>query len=142
MSAHHRYISLTDLQRSELLDGYKTGKKSTYRQRCHIILLSDKGKTIDEIAEIMDVTRQTIGNWFSRYEELGCAGLHTATGGGRPPIFRINNQQETERIKAIVAKHPQQLKQAIPEIEKELNKSFSKETLKRFLKKTIGPTND
>lgn len=141
MSAQHRYISLNDSQRKELLGGYKNGKKATYRQRCHIILLSDKGKTIAEISEIMDCTRQTVVHWFSRYEELGCAGLHTSKGGGRPPIFRIDNVKETERIKAIVAKHPQQLKQAIPEIEKELDKTFSKETLKRFLKKTIGPTN-
>ena len=98
MSAKHRYISLTAPQRKELFDGYKTGKKATYRQRCHLILLSDKGKTIDEIAEIMDFTRQTVGNWFSRFEEFGCQGLHTSKGGGRPPIFRIDNQQEIERI--------------------------------------------
>lgn len=142
MRGKKRFITLSDDSRAELETGYKTGKKAIFRQRCHMLLLSDKGKTVGEIAEIFGYNYQVITRWFTRYEEGGIEALHTAKGGGRPAIIRIDNEVETKRIKEIVAKHPQQLKEALPIIEQELNHTMSLMTLKRFLKKTVTGTND
>jgi transposase len=142
MQGRNRYIQLGEVEKEALKVGYKRGKKAAFRQRCHIILLSNQGQDITRIAEIMDCSRQSIYAWFNRYERHGINGLHTASGGGRPPIFKIENLREVERIKEIVSAHPQQLKQAIPVLEKEFGFSFSKETLIRFLKKTVGHTSD
>lgn len=142
MQGKRRYIQLEAEQRNELAQGYKQGKHSSYRKRCHIILLSAQGYSIAEISKIIPCSRQRIYSCFNRYESSGIQGLDTAPGGGRPPIFKLENQAESDRVKEIVSRHPQQLKQALPLIEKELRISTSKSTLVRFLKKTVGPTSD
>ena len=90
----------------------------------------------------MGCSRQRIYSSFNCYETSGIDGLQSAPGGGRPTIFKLENQAECERVKEIVSRHPQQLRQALPLIEKELQISTSKSTLVRFLKKTVGPTSD
>lgn len=140
MQGKNRFISLSDSDREQLEEGYKTGKTATFRQRCHGILLSDQDRDIKEIMQILGTSRQTIYSWFNRFEDKGYAGLMRASGGGRPTIFKTENKAEVDRIKKIVSEHPQQLKQAIPVIEKEFDRDFCKETLIRFLKKTAGPT--
>jgi transposase len=140
MQGKKRYIQLEAGQRAELEQGYKRGKRSSYRQRCHIILLSAQGYSISEIGEIINCSRQRIYSCFNRYESSGIQGLDIAPGGGRPPIFKLENQAESDRVKEIVSRHPQQLKQALPLIEQELHISTSKSTLVRFLKKTVGHT--
>ena len=141
MRGKKRFIQLTDEQRQALQQGYTRGRNAKFARRCQLILLSDKGKEINEISDLLDLSRQAITIWFDRYEQLGIEGLHRQEGGGRPPIFKIENAAEVARIKAIVSEHPQQLKQATAAIEEELQRSFSQETLKRFLKKTVGRTN-
>lgn len=141
MRGKKRFIQLTDQQRQALQQGYTSGSSAKFARRCQIILLSDRGKTVTELSDLLDLSRQAILIWFDRYEQLGIDGLHRQAGGGRPPIFKIDNAAEVARIKAIVGHHPQQLKQAIPVIEEEFQRNFCQETLKRFLKKTVGPTN-
>jgi transposase len=142
MRGKKRFITLTAEDKKELQDGYRRGKKATFRQRCHFILLSYQGKEVSQIAEIFSVRYQTITRWFDRYEQLGIEGLQTAKGAGRPPIIRIDNKVETDRIKELVALHPQQIKQVLPVVEREFGYSMSLDTLIRFLKKTVTPTND
>jgi transposase len=142
MHGNNRHIILTETDQELLEAGYKSGKTTNFRQRCHCILLSAQGKSIAQISEILGESRQTIYAWFNRFEEKGYEGLFRAPGGGRPTILKIENKNEVERIKEIVSQHPQQLKQAIPLIEDEFSRSFCKQTLIRFLKKTIGPSSD
>lgn len=142
MRGKRRYVQLEHDQRAELEQGYKKGNRPVFRQRCHIILLSAQGYSISEISGIMGCSRQRVYSCFNRYQASGIGGLQTSPGGGRPAIFKLENQAESERVKEIVSRHPQQLRQAIPVIEKELQISTSKSTLVRFLKKTVGPTSD
>ena len=58
MQGQKRFINLTDQERKWLEKGRKSGKKATFRQRCHYILLSDQGLTMQEIADIYQVGRQ------------------------------------------------------------------------------------
>lgn len=132
MQGKRRYIQLEAKQRDDLEQGYKQGKRFSYRQRCHIILLSDQARSVSEISRIMGCTRQRVYSCLNRYESLGIQGLDVAPSGGRPPIFKLENQAETARVKEIVSRHPQQLKQAIPMLEQELQISVSKSTLVRF----------
>jgi transposase len=142
MKGKKRFVTLTLEQEKELKVGYQKGKKAAFRKRCHYILLSGQGKEVSQIADIFSVRYQTITAWFDRYEELGISGLNTATGTGRRPIIRIDNKIETERIKELVAQHPQQIKRVLPVVEEEFGHVMSLATLKRFLKKTVTPSND
>ena len=84
----------TEDQRAELVKGHKTGKKSTFRQRCHYLLLSDQGFSMEQISEIHSISRISLGKWYTRYERDGLAGLATAKGQGRKTVLRIENQAD------------------------------------------------
>lgn len=138
MQGKKRYISLRAEQRAALEAGHKTGKKATFRLRCQMILLSDRGRKIPDIADILGCNRQSVVKWLDRYERAGLDGLHTAKGPGRPAIIRIDNRKEVDQIERIVEDHPQKLDLARERIERELGKKMSQQTLRRFLKKTAG----
>jgi len=138
MKGKKRFIKLTKQERNWLEKGRKTGKKATFRQRCHYILLSDQDKEVQQIADIYQVSRQAITGWFDRFESSGISGLHTAKGKGRPPIIRIDNEVEIKRIEELVEKNAQNLKPVLAAIEKEFGKKMSKQTLRRILKKKVA----
>ena len=135
MKGKSRFIILTDQERVWLEKGRKAGKRATYRQRCHYILLSDQKKSIMEISDIYQVSRQSVANWFNRFEASGISGLHTAKGRGRPAIVRLDNKTEVTRIEELVEKNAQNLKPVLASIQKEFGKKMSKRTLQRILKK-------
>jgi transposase len=138
MKGKKRFIKLEKQTRNWLEKGRKTGKKATFRQRCHYILLSDQGKKVEEIADIYQVSRQAITGWFNRFESKGISGLHTGKGKGRPPIIRIDNETEIKRIEELVEQNAQNLKPVLTAIEKEFGKKMSKQTLRRILKKKVA----
>lgn len=142
MQGTKRFIKLTTEQEESLKLGWKTGKKATFRHRCHYILLSSQGKSILEISAFYGVTRQSVSKWFTRYEQQGIEGLHTSKGQGCPPILRIDNTVEMNKVEELVEASPQNLKVVVAQLEKEFGKSLSVKTLQRILKKKSGLGND
>ena len=140
MKGKKRYIKLNEAQREELLSGFKTGKKLVFRMRCHLILLSDQGQSIQRIAELYRLSRQSVANWFTRYEQGGLAALHTAAGRGRRPLLRIDNAVEVQQIEQLVDRHPQTLRPVLAALS-EQGKVLSQRTLQRFLKRLDGNGN-
>lgn len=141
MRGKNTFVTLDENNKKEAAFGHVHGEKSRFRRRCHMLLLSNRGKTVNEIASLLEVSRQTVHLCFRLYQNGGIDSLRRKKGGGRPPIIKVENQAEIDRIKEIVENHPQQVKAAIPVIEKEFGFSPTVVTLKRFLKKTISATN-
>lgn len=141
MSAQKRFIKLSEEQRKELGQGFKTGSKSIFRQRCHYVLMSDQGYEIPQIAELYGVTRQLVARWFNRYEQQGISGLHTSKGRGEKPILRLDNTEHVQSVKTLVEEHAQDLNPVLAALEKRLGQPLSKRTLHRFLKKLDMPGN-
>jgi transposase len=133
-----RHITLSEEERAALITGWKTGKQHTFRSRCNLVILSDQGYDMGQIADLLGITRQTVANWLNRYEAGGIAALHTIKGQGRPPIVRHDNRAAIDKIEKLVEKYPQKIDQALIEIEEFTGKPMSKKTLKRILKKTAG----
>jgi transposase len=102
------------------------------RQRAQAILLSKKGYCINEIADILDVDRDSISIWFTRFEEEGVAGLEERERTGRPAIY---TDEELNRFKALLDEDPRSLNRAKVQLEQQTGKHSSRETLKRGLKK-------
>jgi len=138
MQGEKRFVKLTEKEYEWLKKGWKSGKKPAFQQRCHYIILSNQGKQIQEIADIYQVTRQTIAKWFDRYEAAGISGLRTGEIKGRPAIIRIDNESEILKIEELVQSSSQNLKPVLSAIEKEFGKTISKRTLQRLLKKRDG----
>lgn len=55
--------------------------------RARMLLLRDKGKSQTQIAEILDVNRDTVSQWEHRYKDGGIKGLYDKPGRGRKPSF-------------------------------------------------------
>ena len=101
------------------------------RRRSHAVLLSDKRFTVDEIASIVGVRRDAVGQWLDRWEERAFDGLSDEAGRGRP---RKTTAQEDKDICRIVELHPQQSKRARAVIAKKYGKTISAITIRRRLK--------
>lgn len=65
-----------------------------YREisRCRAMMLSHKGYTIKDLADIFDVDRDTVASWFDRYESQGIEGLKDQLRSGRPS--KLNDSQK------------------------------------------------
>jgi transposase len=77
-------IKLTREQRKELRE-FARQAVGRVSERAHFVLLSDKGKSVPEIAEWMDYSAETVYSWLERYRAEGIAGLEDDPRSGRPP---------------------------------------------------------
>jgi transposase len=130
-------IELSAAQRAALESGHRNGAGCAFRRRCQMILLKSQGRTSSQVAEIVGVCEMSVHNWVHRYQHEGIAGLETRPGRGRKAILQ---EQDLESVRQVVAEHRQRLSLAKAELEQALGKSFSQETLARFVKKTVDAT--
>jgi len=79
-----RFIRLTLDQAVVLKERMLQSKDYREISRCRAMLLSHKGYTINDLADIFDVDRDTITNWFDKYESEGISGLKDQARSGRP----------------------------------------------------------
>jgi transposase len=91
--------------------------------------LSLKGTPIKELMKIFEVTRKTIYNWFSSWEENKLLGLYDRAGRGRKP--KLTKEQE-KQVKEWVKEDPKNLKNVQIKIEKEWDYKISKDTNQNF----------
>jgi transposase len=101
------------------------------RRRAQCILLSFEGFTIVDLMKIFKISRKTIYNWFSAWENISFAGLYNRSGRGRKPIFTPEQQMQ---IKEWIKENPKNLNWVINKIKETWNIMTSKDTIKRILK--------
>ena len=58
-------------------------------QRAHMILLSARGYTVPQLADIFDVGEDVVRTWLHRYQPTGPVGLDDRPRPGRPPRARL-----------------------------------------------------
>src|SRR5215210_3441236 len=58
-------------------------------QRAHMVLLSARGYTVPQIAEIFELGEDVVRTWLHRYQQSGPAGLDDRPRPGRPPRERL-----------------------------------------------------
>lgn len=80
-----RFIKLDELSKRRLETMRKIDSRYRVRDRAHALLLSSQGLKINEIAAVFGVDRDTISDWYDRWESHGFSGLSDAPGAGRPP---------------------------------------------------------
>lgn len=80
-------------QQQELQLLMKTSPIHRVRQRAHAVLLSARGYTIEMLADIFSVHRNTISEWIDSWRASGVASLEDAPRSGRPPILTPQQQQ-------------------------------------------------
>ena len=99
------------------------------------MLLKGEGRSSAAVAEQLGCHEVSVNDWLRRYQAEGIEGLKTRSGRGRKPIL---NEADLVKVKEVVAEHRQKLSVAREELEQALGKSFSQDTLTRFVKKTLA----
>ncbi len=61
-------------------------------QRAHMVLLSARGYSVVEIAQVFDVGEDVVRTWLHRYQQEEPAGLADRPRPGRPPKDRLARQ--------------------------------------------------
>jgi len=105
------------------------------------VLIAERCRRQDVAAltALLEVSRLTVYAWFTRWETGGLAGLANASGQGRPPVL---TEADRPAVQAAVQANRQQLKEVTAVLRQELDKEFSPQTLKRFLKSLVAPGGD
>jgi transposase len=105
------------------------GETPRIRHRAHAIILSDSGKSVNEIAEIFATTRDTVCSWLARWEGSGPRGLADGARSGSPPKL---TKSEKEKVIKLIEKYPHCPSQVLQEIPKTIGKTISRSTLRRI----------
>ncbi len=75
---------LTVAQRQEL-ERLRRPAVGRVSRRAHMVLLSARGYTVPQIAQVFDCGPDVVRQWLHRYRERGAAGLADRPRAGRPP---------------------------------------------------------
>ncbi len=109
-----KFISAIDKrQEDELRVLMKNSANHRIRMRTHSILLSAEGYTIEIIADIFQVTRDTVSSWTDRWVQSGINGLSDMPSGGRPPLL---TDEERVKLLELIKKYPQSIRTVISKL--------------------------
>lgn len=80
----------------EILDSWVRRPTSAQRFafRARIVIMSEEGKSVTEVAKELGSTRMTVGKWRERYRKEGLGGLHDEPRPGRPRTVVDNKLDE------------------------------------------------
>lgn len=96
------------------------------------LLLSHRHYTVNEIADIFEVHRDTVAAWINAWEQDQEAGLCDNERSGAPPK---RNQTEQQQAVELLKEQPHQPKTVLARVQKETGKTISSKTLTRIAKR-------
>lgn len=106
---------LKEEEKEELKRVMKEDGSSRVRIRAHSVLLSNRGYSIDEIADIYEADRDRVTAWLDNWLESGYEGLQDLPKSGRP---RLLNEKERAQVEKLVEQEPRSLKRVADKMEK------------------------
>lgn len=126
---------LSEEQRKELENSFKTSGNHSFRMRCQTILLKADGRKSKDVGQIVGMCHVSVNSWLERYKTEGINGLATKPGRGRKPS--INKSEDESAIIEAVQANRQRISLAKAEWESqrmEGSKPVGKEAFRNFLK--------
>ncbi len=140
MKTPTKYVkTLSDQEYNKLTRYHQTSDNFRVRNRSHAILLSNEKFSVDQIARICRVGRDTVSGWIANWEESGCGALVDGDKPGRPPI--LSDEQQEQAVE-IALKNPRFPHRQLSRIKAETGKEISRYTLKNLLKKKTTSGNE
>lgn len=127
-------VSVDTLCKAELVtleSMRKNHPSQATRVRAHAIVLSNRGYSIQEIADVTAVCRQTVSSWISRWETKGLIELIDKPRSGRP---RVLSEAQEQGIIGAIKKQPRKLKQVASELSEQFGIRVTVSKLKRLCK--------
>lgn len=123
---------LSQLSMITLQEMYQYAPIHRLRQRAHILLLSNKRLSLDEISYVADLDRETGSLTLDNWDKKGLGGLYDKHRCGRRTIY---SEQEQSLIVAKLEQEPRQMKKVRADIAQQTGKTSSIDTLKRVVKR-------
>lgn len=123
--------SLKKKQRKILEQLHKDDPSVRVRMRAHAILLSSRGWSIIDIAEVYQVRRQTVSVWIDNWEQFTVDGLRDNPRSGSPSKL---SSSDRKLIKNLLEKYPQAPKIVWAKFIEKTGKEISRSTIKRIAK--------
>lgn len=77
--------ALSEQDRTALEQLHHDGPAHRPRQRAQAILLSARGYTVEQLADLFQTHRDTVSGWLSAWQDKGLDGLTDAPKAGRTP---------------------------------------------------------
>ncbi len=124
-------IPLTEAEQITLLDASRYAPWARFRQRAHAVYLSGKRYSLNQLADIFAVDRDTVSDWLRAWEGKGLLGLRDDFHPGRPSKGSV---EDKKWLKQTVAESPHQLRDVIEKYKKRTGKDLKKGTLIRWLR--------
>lgn len=84
----------------------KKGRRATDDERLRAVQLLEGGRSADEVAEILQVSRSSVFEWQRKYRDGGLAALSTKFASGRPTV--LSDVQMMKLYTMINGKDPRQ----------------------------------
>ncbi len=128
----HFVKPLDSERRATLKQLMQTHPNHRVRMRTHAVLLSDRRYSIDQIADIFEVDRDTVRAWLARWDDDNTDGLEDDPRAGRPAIL---TPEEKEAALKLARLEPRAPHQQLSALEQQTGKVISRATLKRLLKR-------
>lgn len=98
-----RYIrNLSDEAIKSLEEIVKNDSRYRSRHRAQAVLLSNQGKSVNDLISIFGYSQRTIYRWFDRFSHDNINTLHDLGGRGRKPFFNIEKDEKI--VKEIIKK--------------------------------------
>ena len=116
-------------ERNQLQDIQKHGASPVARNRAHAILLSGKGYTLAQLADLFEIDRHTAAKWIERWNTQRMNGLSDAPRPGRDPILSEHQRQQAIDL---ITQYPRQTKRVIDELQQWTGHKISRFTLYRI----------
>lgn len=79
--------TLTDDQRQRLKEIQRGDSNWRTRMRAHAVLLSEKGFSLNQLATIFEIDRDSVSQWLDWWAKYEFEGLSDDPRSGRPPIL-------------------------------------------------------
>lgn len=86
---------LSESQVARLREIYKTDPHWRTRQRAQAILLSARGYSLNQLADLFEIDRDRISQWLDWWDESEFDGLADDPRSGRPPIFQTPAEKKS-----------------------------------------------
>lgn len=121
---------LTQEQQEQLSAIMRSHAPFRTRMRAHAVLLSARGYSRDEIADIYQVDRDRVSVWCDRWAAQGAAGLDDEARSGRPPAL---TPEERQTALECVTQEPRGTRRVLGEIATQIGKVICPDTLRGYL---------
>lgn len=76
---------------------YMREKNTRLKIRLLAIKLSYDGKSVQDISEILSITRQSVANWITNFDDFGIEGIKDSDNVGRPKIINRTIEESAKK---------------------------------------------